>query len=81
METNKTTAIEQAESALCNGGNSELRCALERMLDEHHALTERCAKRVEAYGMSLELQRHIGLPDPVLAVNEAAKRLRGAGES
>jgi hypothetical protein len=39
-------------------------------------LIERCAKRVEAYAFSLELQRHIGLPDPVEALLIAAQKVR-----
>lgn len=39
------------------------------------ALTERHVKRIEAYALSLELTRHRGLPDPVLAVCEAAQKL------
>lgn len=76
METNKMSAIEQAEHALRDGSNFELQCALERILTEYKGLIERCAKRVETYALSLELHRHIGLPDPVCAVDEAAARVR-----
>ena len=37
---------------------------------------EACAKRVETYAFSLELQRHMGLPDPVTALEQAACKLR-----
>lgn len=72
----KSSAIEQAEYALCDGTNFELRCALERMVAEYSGLAERCAGRLETYAFSLELRRHMGLPDPVFAINEAATKLR-----
>jgi len=37
---------------------------------------EQCAKRIDAYGLSLEVQRHIGLPDPVDALAIAAQKVR-----
>ncbi len=39
-------------------------------------IIERCAKRIEAYGLSLEVQRHIGLPDPVAALAIAVQKIR-----
>lgn len=76
MTRNKSTVTEQAEYALRDGSNFELQCALKRMLDEHATFIERAAKRIETYALSLELRRHMGLPDPVFAINEAATKLR-----
>ena len=39
-------------------------------------IVERCAKRIEAYALSLELQRHIGLPGPIIALEAAAQKIR-----
>ncbi len=44
--------------------------------DERRMVIERCAKRAEAYAVSLELRRHMGLPDPVAAVSDVAAKLR-----
>ena len=39
-------------------------------------VVEMCAKRIEAYAFSLEVQTHIGLPDPLLALEKAAQKVR-----
>lgn len=37
---------------------------------------EKCAERLEAYALSLELQMHIGLPDPITALHNGARKIR-----
>jgi len=43
---------------------------------EANRFIEVCVKRLETYALSLEICQHIGLPDPIEAVHEAARRLR-----
>jgi hypothetical protein len=73
MSNEKATVEEQAEEALRSGEPFDLECALRRALVE---IPEHCAKRVETYAVSLEMQRHIGLPDPVEALTLAAEKVR-----
>jgi len=78
MSGEKTTVEEQAEEALRSRSVFDLECALRRALVE---LPERCARRVEAYGMALELQRHIGLPDPITALMNASAKIKKSAPS
>ena len=50
----------------------------EKEADKREAdrVIEACVNRLETYALSLEISRHIGLPDPVDTVHEAAQRLQ-----
>jgi len=73
MLDQKSTVQGQAQEALTSKDVFQLENALRRALVE---IPEQCAKRVDTYALALEFQRHMGLPDPIGALDQAAVKVR-----